>query len=126
MVVLLATDQTSKEGWELRPMQILRTMTGAGDDSGAIVLMDTILYEDKLWLVPEWLSPQDGGWQTPVRIVCIHGLQYEDISDSKMQGDYLLTYPVPKSVLDGETDTVEGHKYTVIERPEIRFQVGRA
>jgi len=105
-------------------MKILRTMTGA--DQGQIVIMDTIFYEDKLWLVPKWLSPQDGGWQTPERIVCIHGLQYDDMSDSPMPADYLLTYPVPKSVLDGETDTVEGHKYEVIERPDIRFQVGRA
>jgi len=107
-------------------MQILRTMTGAGDDSGNIEIMDTILYEDKLWLVPEWLSPPDGGWQTPKRIVCIHDLQYQDMSDSEMPADYLLTYPVPKSVLDGETDIVEGRKYVVVERPDIRFQIGRA
>ena len=107
-------------------MQILRTMTGASDDSGGIQTMDTILYEGKPWLVPEWLSPPDGGWQTPKRIVCIHGLQYQDMSESKMPVDYLLTYPIPKSVLDGETDTAGGHKYMVIERPDIRFQVGRA
>ena len=107
-------------------MKILRTMIGAGDESGQILIMDTIVYEDKLWLVPEWLSPPDGGWQTPERIVCIHGLQYQDMSESQMPADYLLTYPVPKSVLDGETDTVEGRKYVVVERPDIRFQIGRA
>ena len=124
MVVLPSTNQASKIGEGL--MKIRRTMIGAGDESGQILIMDTIVYEDKLWLVPEWLSSPDGGWQTPKRIVCIHGLQHDDMSDSPMPADYLLTYPVPKSVLDGETDTAEGHKYLVIEHPDIRFQVGRA
>ena len=107
-------------------IKIKRTMIGAGDDSGQILIMDTISYEGKLWLVPEWLSPPDGGWQAPARIVCIHDLQYEDISNSEMPADYLLNYPVPKSVLDGETDTAEGQKYEVVERPDIRIPVGRA
>ena len=101
-------------------------MTGAGDASGQILIMDTISYEGKLWLVPEWLSPPDGGWQTPARIVCIDGLQVQNLSDSAMPADYLLTYPVPKSVLDGETDTEGGQKYVVVERPDIRVEVGRA
>ena len=107
-------------------IKIERTMTGAGDASGQILIMDTISYEGKLWLVPEWLSPPDGGWQTPARIVCIHGLQYQDITESEMPADYFLNYPVPKSVLDGETDAVKGHKYVVVERPDIRVEVGRA
>ena len=107
-------------------LQIFRTMTGAGDDSGTIVIFDTISHEGKLWLVPEWSRPPDGEWITPKRIVCIDGLELQDMSDSDMPADYLLAYPVPKSVLDGESDTAEGRKYVVVERPDIRIPAGRA
>jgi len=42
----------------------------------------------------------------------------------QLNADTVLGFSV--SFLDGETDTVEGHKYVVVERPDIRFQVGRA
>jgi len=106
-------------------MQIFRTIVSYANSVGKDVI-DSIFYEDKLWLVGEWSAAPSEGWQQPARIVCIHDLPYQNLSDSEMPADYLLTVPMPKSVLDGETDTVKGHKYEIVEFPDIRFQVGRA
>jgi len=107
-------------------IQIKQTMASTDDESGQIHLIDTISYENKPGLVPYWLAATELGWQTPERIVCLDGLKYQDMTETDYPADYLLNEPIPKSVLDGETDIVEGHKYVVVERPEIRVFVGSA
>ncbi len=107
-------------------IQLMQTMVATDDESGQIHLVDTISYENKPWLVPYWLSALELGWQTPERIICLDGLKYQDMTETDYPADYVLTYPVPKSVLDGKTDTVEGRKYVVVERPDIRIFVGSA
>ena len=39
--------------------------------------VDTIEYEGKFWLVPEWNDTQDGEWTKPTRIICLEGLPFE-------------------------------------------------
>ena len=107
-------------------MQIMQTLMATDDDSGEVLLVDTISYEGKLWIVPHWLAARELGWQMPERIVCMDGLNYQEMNNPDYTADYVLTYPVPKSVLDGKTDTVEGRKYVVVERPDIQISVGSA
>ena len=107
-------------------MQIMQTLMATDDDSGEVLLVDTISYEGKLWIVPHWLAARELGWQMPERIVCMDGLNYQGMGESDHPAAYLLNDPIPKSVLDGKTDTVAGHKYVVVERPDIRIVVGSA
>jgi hypothetical protein len=72
--------------------------------AGDVLMMDTIRHDGKLWLVPEWLDRIDEGWRTPTRIVCMHGLQYQEITDDNEGADFLLNHEMPKAVLDGETN----------------------
>jgi hypothetical protein len=91
-----------------------------------IVSVDTIRHEGKLWLVPCWLEATAEGWSMPERIVCIDGLAGGDLAPEFHPNRRMLNDPIPKSVLDGETDTAEGRTYAVVEQPNIRIQVGRA
>jgi len=97
------------------PITISKTIIAVGGD---LLICDTISYEGDLWLVPEWLSPNNEEWQTPKRMIRVTNLVQEDTSES-YKFDLVLNEPLPKSVLDGET--VDNWK--VLEEPGYKFVV---
>ena len=103
-------------------MTFLRTMFGM-DDSGEILIADTIEHEGKLWIVPEWLYAQKEGWQTPARIIQVDCLKHQKMPDD-YPADLLLNNPMPRAVLDGNPSPEQAKQYVVVERPDIRIQVG--
>ena len=97
-------------------MKIFKTLVPI---ENGIFSFDTIEYEDKLWLVPEWLdgTPKKG-YSKPARIICMSSLEQ---SGSFEENDYVLKHPIPKAVLDGNVPKGLENKYVVIENPAIIF-----
>jgi hypothetical protein len=100
-------------------MVILKTAVIFSDfATGKIYKVDTIEYEGKMWLVPEWLDSPKSGWQMPARIICLDGLHYQKADGKEV--DFVLNAGIPKSVFDG-TQIPLGDRYVVLERPGIQF-----
>lgn len=95
-------------------MKILKTLVPADD---GLFVYDTIEYEGKLWLVPEWI---DGiptkGYSKPARIICLTVLPH---SQGAAGADYALNNPIPKSVWQGHVPPELKNMYVVIENPDI-------
>mgnify|MGYP001579347307 FL=1 len=88
-------------------------------DDGMIYKMDTIEYQGKMWLVPEWLDNALEGWRKPARIICLDALPHQKSSGGP--ADFVLNAGIPKSVCDGQIQTQPEDLYIVIERPDIKF-----
>lgn len=97
-------------------MKIFKTLVPAED---GLFSCDTIEYEGKLWLVPEWFdeTPKKG-YSRPVRIICMETLEH---SAPFGENDYVLKDPIPKAVLDGHVPQGLENKYIVIENPAEIF-----
>lgn len=95
-------------------MKIFKTMITFPD---GIYTIDTIEHEGELWLVPEWIdgTPSEG-YSMPVRIIRIP-LLHEAGPD--VSADYIVSYPLPKDVLDGAIPMELAHVCDVIESPQI-------
>ena len=71
-----------------------------GHDLDSETLVDTVFYKDAWWLVPEWLKSDATGELSPLRLIRLSGLRYEEGDDPECR--FFLNTPIPKSVLDGE------------------------
>jgi hypothetical protein len=85
------------------------------EDDGMQFIADTIEYERKLWLVPEWLVGPTEGTLCPARIICLTGLPLGK-SGTHQNVDLILGVPLSKDVLEGRK---ESQNPRVIERPDI-------
>ncbi len=94
--------------------KILKTMVAI--QSEGIFLCDTIEYEGKLWLVPEWLDNPSKGYSMPARIICLTFLPH---THGFSEDEFVLQNPIPKSVFDGHIPLELRNSYIVIENPEI-------
>ena len=99
-------------------MKIYKTMVAFDQADGVIYQVDTIEYQGKFWLVPEWLESLAEKYKTPSRIVQIDCLKHQRTIGSPM-ADFVLSLPISKAVFDGE-ETRTG--YVVIDRPPITVQ----
>ena len=89
------------------------------DDSGAWYKVDTIEYEGKMWLVPDWIDMPEEKCKRPTRIICLDALRHQNTPQGS--ADFLLTYPMPKSVWnDGKIPSKPEDVFVVIEEPNIR------
>jgi hypothetical protein len=97
-------------------MTVLKTLI-AIEGTNEICRVDTIQYEGKLWLVPEWLESPTQGWKKPKRIILLDGLQYQRLRPGDLRGNFLLNAPIPRAVIDGRAPNAEDNGYVVIETP---------
>jgi hypothetical protein len=100
-------------------MTILKTHVAiSGDEAmeGQTYKFDTIEHEGQLWLVPQWFEYPELGWMSPVRIILLSALPHQPFGQ-----EFVLTSPLPKSVLDGWVP--EGSGYVVVEKPSIRIAI---
>ncbi len=82
----------------------------------ALLATDTIEYEGKLWLVPEWLAGPIQGTERPARIIGLHGLVTEKAHPPYDKDvDMILLIPLSKDTLAG--GTAQG--LVVIQAPNI-------
>lgn len=102
-------------------MDILTTMVFFSDiPDGKIYKCDTIEFEGKMWLVPEWVDNPREGWRKPVRIICLDILPHQKSPGGP--ADFVLNHGIPKSVFfDGQIPSPPEDLYVVIERPDISF-----
>ena len=99
-------------------MAILKTLVSM--EGEGLVYMDTIEYEGKFWLVPEWLDIQRAGWSRPARIVCLSSLPHDKSQSQTHQ--FFVRNLVPKDVLSGERQPLPTELYEVVNLPPIEFE----
>ena len=88
---------------------------------GIIYKVDTIEYQGKMWLVPEWFDNPLGGWRKPVRIICLDVLPHQK-TPGNPEADFVLNAGIPKSVFDdGQIPLQPEDLFVVIESPGIFF-----
>lgn len=98
-------------------MKILKTLVSI-EGEGNLYTCDTIQYEGKMWLVPQWIDTLGTGKSMPVRIIQLDVLPHQ--KSSFAGHDFVLTYPIPKAVFsEGRIPSGSKDKYIVIEKPHI-------
>ena len=104
-------------------MNIFKTMAFfSNDDNGKIYLVDTISYEGKMWLVPEWLDNPRGGWRKPTRIILLDILPHQKTQGGDSHAHFVLNHGIPKSVFfDGQIPPQPEDYFVVIEGQDIQF-----
>jgi hypothetical protein len=101
-------------------MKILKTMVAVNDGANSgIDLCDTIEYEGKLWLVPAWIVSPDRQSRKPARIICMHGLRYQNAPQG---ADYVLNDPMPKSLFEPGQPQV-GPEFVYRDMPNIVLSI---
>jgi|SRR5271165_1074326 len=96
-------------------MSLTRTLIQVTDD-GSILSVDTVEFEGKLWLVPEWLSGPRPNTEMPARIICLHGLPMQPVfAPYEGKADRHLLIPLSRDTLSG--GTIQG--LAVVERPDM-------
>ncbi len=95
-------------------MQIFKTIVTNGT---TILPIDTISYEDGLWLVPHWIATGDGLCLTSDRIIRIDVLSLRKLKPPQ-PWEYHLLDCVPNSVLDGPLAVSDASQFVVIDRPK--------
>jgi hypothetical protein len=108
------------------PISDAPTFKTAVSDGEHVFPVETIEYEGKLWLVPEWLVNDHEGWRTPRRIICLAGLAVQDVRGMNQPTDFVLTNSIPKTVFDALRQGQPVAEFEVIERPPIRYRIPRA
>lgn len=97
-------------------MKIFTTMVMLDNEIHSV---DTIEYEGKFWLVPNWLDSRDEGWTMPERIVLLDTLPHKRIECGNP--DFLVEYSIPKSVFFGQIPKESKYNFVVIMHPDIRI-----
>ena len=100
-------------------MKIMKTLVGIAEEPH-IVTADTVEHEGKLWIIPLWFGSPEVRYRWPARIIRIDSLPHTRTQTSpdgrRLPADFVLTYPVPRAVLEGRTS--DG--YEVVEQPDIK------
>ncbi len=84
--------------------------------------MDTIEYEDKLWLVTKWSPTSKSEWHSPAFLVCLSYLPHAKTRDSE-KFDFVLNNKLPKSVYEGHISPELKNQFLVIENPDIKVRL---
>jgi hypothetical protein len=84
-----------------------------------------IEFEGRIWLVPNWLSSPDGKYTMPERIILLEQFQHQRLDPPGPTGEnFVVNVPIPKALFEGRVSHELKEKYVVIERPDIKFQMG--
>ena len=104
-------------------MKIFKTfITFTDAEPGKILKCDTIEFEGKFWLVPEWLEKAAIGEMQPLRIICLDLLPHQKIQRGT-PADFVLNDPIPKCVFDGEIPPQTTLNFRILESPEIWVEI---
>jgi|SRR6266404_2171903 len=91
------------------------------EEDGSLLLGDIIEYEQKLWLVPEWLAGPTAGTESPARIICLDGMPLSKAGPQHQdRADWILATPLSTDILEGRRVS---QNPIVIERPDIHLRV---
>jgi hypothetical protein len=89
------------------------------EDDGIEFIGDSIEYERKRWLVPEWLVGPTEGTLCPARIICLAGLPVGSPGIGYQNVDLVLSTPLSRDILEGRKVS---QSPLVIERPDIHLR----
>lgn len=104
-------------------MHIFQTNVAHGNE---ISTMDTIKFQGGFWLVPSWFEYPDKKLMRPERIIRLDKLPHQTLGPNSPLGDFVLTAPIPESVLFGEISPEQARQYEVVFAPDIPVQIGFA
>src|SRR5580704_15306755 len=96
----------------------VRLVAFTRSDDGKEFIGHAIEHEEKLWLVPAWLTGPTTGTLCPARIICMDGLSLTK-AGLESPADYVLATPLNKAALEGRA---VGQNLDVRERPDIHFR----
>ena len=103
-------------------MKIFKTIITFSDfKPGEIFVYDTIEFEGKLWIVPEWLIDSSLKRRKPKRIIALDNFLYEAIDRGKhpFRADFRLNNPIYRGILYSQTPMISN----VQENPEIWYDI---
>jgi hypothetical protein len=86
-----------------------------------VEIVDTIEYDNKLWLVPLWLVEPSSQLRKPVRLVRLDCLEYEQ-NGSQPAVDFRLNEILPKYLFDQTISDRQESRFEVVESPGIWFE----
>jgi hypothetical protein len=100
-----------------KPVKIKKTLVMfAGEPMSTQLLVDTVDYEERKWLVPKWLDRADIGMSRPRLAICLDGFLSYTIGGHP-QADYLLLEPLSRDVYEGSAQLELGGRQAVIQLP---------
>lgn len=99
-------------------MIVLKAMVPLSD---GLYRMSVVEYQGMFWLVPTWLDLPRKGWSKPGRLICLSLLQHQQMMDNPNE-QFLVSYPIPKSLLSGPIPPELAIQYTVIDLPDLEFE----
>lgn len=100
-------------------MKIFKTLVSFDDDSD-LCYADSIEHEGQMWLVPEWIDVLSEGCKMPKRLICLNTMPHERLSGGS-GSDFVLRWPIPRCIFDGQIPNGTKTKYLIVERPDIRI-----
>jgi hypothetical protein len=87
----------------------------------SLIIIDVIQYQNKLWLVPEWLDSPDGQWCTPRRMIYAGKLRQCRLRVVGTEAtDFALDQTLTEHVLNGNTRNAA--QYQVVDLPALRVR----
>ena len=92
-------------------------------DEQSIFPVDTIEYQERLWLVPEWFVNDHEGWRTPKRIIGLSNFELSDLRGKGHAADFFLPAPIPKTMLDALFRGKSLAGFEVKENPPVRCRI---
>lgn len=101
----------------LNPANLFTVML-ANDSEGKLFIYDAVRYKGAIWLVPGWLENSLEEWKKPKRLIRVDQLE---VMPKDYPADYLLRDPVPKALLDLDTEIPTASGCEVIDQPQIRI-----
>jgi hypothetical protein len=103
-------------------MKVLTALIGSAED-GRMFMADVLQIEGSYWLVPMWSEAIGLGWKSPKRIIRLPEGWVQQTPDQLY--DLLIKWPIPSSVLSGQSQSAQGVVYEVQEAPAIQIPTQR-
>jgi hypothetical protein len=103
-------------------MTIPRTRFALG---GNYIDMDTVEYEGRLWLVPDWIEYPGTGLMKPTRMIALDQLGYSAIPNFG-NVKWVISHSPPKELFEGPALSPKVASYEVLVLPEVQFPIPSA
>jgi len=101
-------------------VKILKTLYFSDSVPGHLLKCDTIEWQGKFWLVPEWIENHSTGKMRPVRIICLDSLPHR-VLPLGAPDHFALDIPIPKCVFDGKIP--QETPFEIVENPAIEVYI---
>jgi hypothetical protein len=93
-----------------------------GDAAGKIYQADTIEYEGKFWLVPEWIEDPDTQCSRPLRIVPLDLWPHQK---TPALGGFVINVPISRALFEGRVRQPES-PHQVVDWPDVGRKLSSA